>query len=64
MEKNINYQEIETQCKSAIIKAGKISKELKKNIKVHYKSENQPVTNKADSYSVGALYYFMLYGKE
>ena len=45
MEKNINYQEIETQCKSAIIKAGKISKELKKNLKVHYKSENQPVTN-------------------
>ena len=43
--KEINYSEIERKCKFALIEAGKISKKLKKDIKVNYKSKNQPVTN-------------------
>ena len=43
--KEINYSEIERKCKFALIEAGKISKKLKKDIKVSYKSKNQPVTN-------------------
>jgi len=45
LEKKINYSEIENKCKSALIEAGKISIRLKKNLKVNYKSRNQPVTN-------------------
>ena len=43
--KEINYSEIERKCKFALIEAGKISKKLKKDIKISYKSKNQPVTN-------------------
>ena len=39
--KEINYSEIERKCKFALIEAGKISKKLKKDIKVSYKSKNQ-----------------------
>ena len=45
LTKENNYSEIERKCKFALIEAGKISKKLKKDIKVNYKSKNQPVTN-------------------
>ena len=37
--------ELQQNCKFAIIEAGKIALDLQKKIKVHYKSKNQPVTN-------------------
>ena len=41
----MNYSKIESACKSALVEAGNISIKLKNNIKVKYKSQNQPVTN-------------------
>ena len=37
--------ELQQNCKFAIIEAGKIALDLQKKIKVQYKSKNQPVTN-------------------
>ena len=45
MKEKFSYSEIEIKCKDALIEAGKISIKLKKNLKISYKSENQPVTN-------------------
>ena len=45
MTKENIYSEIESKCKLALIEAGETSIELKKNLKVNYKSQNQPVTN-------------------
>ena len=45
MKKKNIYSSLDILCKEAIIKAGKISIELQKKLKIKYKSENQPVTN-------------------
>ena len=45
MKKKNIYSSFDILCKEAIIKAGKISIELQKRLKIKYKSENQPVTN-------------------
>ena len=45
MKKKNIYSGLDTLCKEAIIKAGKISIKLQKKLNIKYKSENQPVTN-------------------
>ena len=60
MKEKFSYSEIEIKCKDALIEAGKISIKLKKNLKISYKSENQPVTN-AD---LEIKYFFKKFFKE
>ena len=45
MKKKSVSDELQQNCKFAIIEAGKIALDLQKKIKVQYKSKNQPVTN-------------------
>ena len=45
MKKTLVSDELQQNCKFAIIEAGKIALDLQKKIKVQYKSKNQPVTN-------------------